>query len=64
MQPQAGGTDLADGGAEGPAAAAETRAALAERRLMRVAAAGMPEPCLVLQSEDLYAPQFLPLLRF
>ncbi|CAA9223463.1 MAG: Integrase, partial [uncultured Acetobacteraceae bacterium] len=45
-QPQARGTDLAGRGAEGAAAAAETRPPVAERRLLRPAAAGAARPRL------------------
>ena len=47
-QPQAGGADLAAGGAEGSYQTAKEGAALAQRRFLRPASAGAPEPCLVL----------------
>ena len=48
-EPQAGGADLAAGRAEGAEAAAETGAAVAERRIVRPAAAGVPGPRVVVR---------------
>ncbi len=46
---EAGGADLAAGGAESAEKTTEEGPALAERRLLRAAAAGAGEPCLVLR---------------
>ena len=48
-QPQAGRAALAAGGAQGACQAAQARPAVAQRRLLHPAAAGTPEPRLVLR---------------
>ena len=48
-EPEARRADLATGGAEGPDEAAQARAALVQRRLVRPAAAGAAQPRLVLR---------------